>query len=142
VQHTPSVTSRLRLVAVALAAASSTLLWARQAPAPQFTTPRPAAATNSVNILGTVSTEILGTVSAAQAGPWTMQIGPGSTVALVTPQFLTPKTAYHVTWTDGSTEDIRVIELNDGGWVLAESAHRAGRAWINLAQARVISPVR
>src|SRR5205085_4023994 len=97
--------------------------------------PAPGIGSGVAQVTGTVRISDLPPLQ--QAAPWKMSLeGTGNVrvvdkVAVATAEFVAPNTAYVVTWNDGSTESIVVLQAFSGGGVSARSGDRT--RFLNLS---------
>lgn len=85
-----------------------------------------------------------GQIRASQLGDWRVTLANAADVRVVnTPTvvraahpFLKTGARVQVTWPDGSTETVAVVQLGGAGWVQGESGART--RWINLDTARYL----
>jgi hypothetical protein len=88
-----------------------------------------------------------GLIQARQSGDWKVAVANAPDVRVVnTPTvvaaplpFLKAGIRLQVTWNDGSTATIRVVQPGAGGWCLTEGQRPA---WVNLNLARSVEEVR
>lgn len=88
-----------------------------------------------------------GLIQARQSGDWKVLVANTPDVRVVnTPTvvpaplpFLKAGVRLQVTWADGSTATIRVVQPGGGGWCLTEGQRPA---WVNLNLARSVEEVR
>ena len=74
------------------------------------------------------------TVLARQAGPWTVSLSDQRLLISTTPGFLQAGATYTFTWPGGGSEERRVAEVGDNGWVQTETED--GRVkWLNSSVA-------
>ena len=125
----------MRMKAVAAALAALAILTWVQIPSGQVY-PAPTPGTGVVRVTGKVDVGNIVPVEAAQRGEWRVSVANTPAVAAVPVSFLKSGSSYAVTWTDGSQETVRLLQLGGGGWVRVE--HDSRRRWLNLDAARAI----
>jgi len=93
------------------------------------------------------SVDVGNTVPVTQASPWKVDVEHlpdvrvGNKVALAPPEFVGVGRQYRITWTDGTTETLTVVNTGFGaGWI---SVNRGGgKSWfVNLSVARSVEPI-
>jgi hypothetical protein len=105
--------------------------------------PGPGTGLSSVNVVNRPS------VAAEQSGEWQVaisrmpevRISNTTPVAVQLPRFA-GKGKYLVTWSNGQTETVTVIDVGEDGWVQAANAVRSGPRWLNLRIAREIEELK
>jgi hypothetical protein len=106
------------------------------------TTPGPGS--GIMKVVGSVDIANVPSVEAGQRGEWRVAISNTPQVAIAgTPSvalsalpFVAARGQYRVTWTDGSTETVTVVEAGPGGWIRVASED--GQRWVNLSMAQAI----
>jgi hypothetical protein len=105
--------------------------------------PGPGTGLSSVNVVNRPS------VAAEQSGEWQVAIRGISDVRITNatpvrvqlPQFA-GKGKFLVTWPNGQTENIQVLDVGEDGWVQVANAARTGPRWMNLRIAREIEELK
>jgi hypothetical protein len=99
-----------------------------------FQTPR--AGTGAVTVMGMVDIGAMPDVVTRQAGEWMVSVDRMPAVSVSGPEFVRTGVRYLVTWTDGTSERVRVAQVGTGAWVRIE--HASGQRWVNLSMARSV----
>jgi hypothetical protein len=121
------------------AGAASAALLATTLAAYQQTQPRPGPGSGIMTVAGTVDIGRMPPVAATQQGEWRMVVTNAPTVVVAPLAFVKAGGRYRITWTDGATEIVNVVQAEPGGWVrIADDAP----TWINLAAARSVTSVK
>jgi hypothetical protein len=132
----------MRAGVIATAAAAAGMLWVGLS-AQQETLPKPGPGSGVTRVVGevkiseTADVRVVGDVKIANTAD--VRVVDLPPVSLANPTFVRKGSQYVVTWNDGGTETITIVELAQDGWVEVEA--RRSR-WINLRAARSVENVR
>ena len=102
--------------------------------------PTPRAGTGVVTVTGTVDVGNMPDVGARQSGGWVVDINRIPPVEIAGTAFLRSGARYAVTWADGTSESVTVLDPGAGGWVPVQTPGRP--RWVNFAAARSIEELR
>ena len=122
----------MRAMTVPMAAAAAGLLWVGVS-AQQEMLPRPGPGSGITKVVGEVSIGNTPDVRVKELPP--VRVTDMPPLSIANPSFVRKSERYLLTWNDGSTEEVTVLDVGHDGWVQVEGRRLR---WINLQLARSI----
>jgi len=121
----------MRVLVMATAAAAG-ILWVGVS-AQQEMLPKPGPGSGVTKVVGEVNIGNIPDVRVKEMPP--LRVSEMPPLSIANPPFVRKSERYLITWSDGSSEGVTVLEVGQDGWVKVEG--RRAR-WINLRLARSV----